>query len=724
MQYRYIKNLREQTVSVFTDPLKVTINKKPTFNSKASYRDWCGETSTDHVFYTTVEGDTPALRISKDNPPHAIWGMVADYDAPVDWDNIDTLIQHECKGHMPTWRSKTFSGYLRLVWEFESKLPISKEMFDPFMNRMSLQLNMSNIVGGFDSSSLKASQVFEMGEEWEKIGDPLPESFYRAALLKAVIDAPPQVSDCSIPIDVVAKEIESKFPNRWGGEFAVGSRGPLFWVDPFIDREGCLVTEEGIVCFSDRSHKGWLTWRDILGGKFVEEYETKKLGNLLNHYWFNGKTFYKLLHGSAVSIPKDQLILELRQEGYSTKRKKGKALSEVEAAIVTISNDNRIDEIAPVVFSNDRVVSYNSHRILNTANIEPIEAADDGDPSKWPFLHKWLGQLFEDGKKPTIDYFYAWLKRFYLAVVNRKDDQGQALILVGPTNKGKSLLSNRVISALVGGFADASDYLSGQSKFNKDLARVAAWVIDDTTSAASFQDQRRATELIKRTVANPRMEYHAKYVDAVSIPWTGRVIFSLNMDANSLSVIPSLDSSNRDKLMALLISPKATSKFPPNSVVEQTIEDELPYFAKWLMDWKVPAEIEGLSRFGVTSYIDPTIASAAYDNSSRSSIAELVEFFAKKIRENTGILFWRGTLTEFQVQLHEANNGKNVGMSGNMNFVRVGMLILEEASKHSKSARPIKSVGSGGGKLWEIDLDEKYDIDKAYKIKTKQAVSV
>ena len=725
MQYRYIKNHKDKNTSVFTDPLSVNIKKLPSFNSKAAYRDWCGDTSTDHIFYTTVEGDNPSLRVSNQNPPHAIWGIVGDYDAPVDWDNVDALIQHECKGHMPTWRTKTFSGYIRLIWEFESKLPISEEMFNPLMQRLHLNLNMPHIMGGFDSSSLKASQTFEFGTEWERIGDPLPESFYKAALIKAVMDAPPQASDTSIPMDVVASEVEKRFPNRWDGEFNIGARGPLFWVDPFVEREGCLVTEDGIVCFSDRG-KPFVTWRELFGKSFVEKYETEKLGNLLNHYWFNGKTFYKLLHGSAVSIPKDQLILELRQAGYTTKKKKGKALSEVEAAIVTISNDNRIDEIAPVVFSNERVVHYNSHRILNTSNIEPIEPADDGDISKWPFLHDWLNQLFVNNKnkRDTIEYFYAWLKRFYIAVRERKDDQGQALILVGPTNKGKSLLSNRVISALVGGFADASDYLSGQSKFNKDLARVAAWVIDDTTSAASFQDQRRATELIKRTVANPRMEYHAKYVDAVSIPWTGRVIFSLNMDANSLSVIPSLDSSNRDKLMALLISQKATSKFPPNAVVEQMIEDELPHFARWLLDWDVPAEVEGLSRFGVVSYIDPTIASAAYDNSSRSSIAELVEFFAKKIREHTGITVWRGTLTEFQVQLHEANNGKNVGMSGNLNFVRIGMLILEEACKHSKTARPIKSIGSGGGKLWEIDLDEQYDIDNAYKAKAKQSATV
>ena len=37
---------------------------------------------------------------------------------------------------------------------------------------------------------------------------------------------------------------------------------------------------------------------------------------------------------------------------------------------------------------------------------------------------------------------------------------------------------------------------------------------------------------------------------------------------------------------------------------------------------------------------------------------------------------------------------------------------MEESAQNNKKLRPIKSVGHGGGKIWEIDLDEKYDIHK------------
>ena len=712
MTYRTLKNLRDSKTSKVEDLSQVK-SKKPAFKNKALYRDWCSNINTKHVFYSCVEGRTPSKRVTSDNPVHIVHGIVADYDAPVKWDTFQANLGTACNSSpLPTWSSRTQSDYLRLVWEFENPIPVDPSMYEAFVMAIDKLIKASSLFAGFDKSSFRPNQYFELGVDWQPHGNKLSDSIVFAAIAKAAESKPPESAETCIPIDVVAKEVESRFPNRWFGEFEVGARGPLFWIDDGIDREGCQVVEDGMVCYSDRAGKGFMSWSDIFGGAFVKDYETQKLATLLDEYWFNGKTFFKLLYGNAVSIPKDQLLLELRQAGFSVRVRRGQSISEVENAVLVISNNNRIDEIAPVVFSSDRVVSYNGSRILNCSTLCPVDAAADGDPSNWPFLHNWFNQLFvNNSKHDSIEYFYAWMKRFYYAVVERKPLQGQALLLVGPTGRGKSLLSNKVISGLVGGFADASDYLGGHTKFNKDLGRVASWVIDDTTSAASFQDQRRATELLKRAVANPRVEYQAKYADALSVPWTGRVVLSLNMDANSLSVIPSLDSSNRDKLMALLISESSTTSFPPNYQLEATIEDELPHFAKFLMDYKVHPEVEDVGRFGVQSYIEPLIADAAYDNSYRSTVAELVEFFCKRCRNSAPELkTWSGTLTEFQVAIHAFNDGRNVGMSNNLEFIRRGMSVLEEAGAVNSNIRPINSRGQGGGKLWSIDLSEIYDI--------------
>lgn len=714
MKYRYLKNHRATATTAVDDPSTLSF-PKPVFGSKAEYRSWCAESTTNHCFYSMAEGDNPNARISEDNPVNKLHGFVADFDAPVDWAKVDDILKVRCDGgHMPTWRTRTQSGYIRLVWEFESPLPIAPALAESFLKRLSDSLKASMLLAGFDRTSLKPSQYFELGTDWTMIGDRIPTAFVRTILLKAANDTPVKTSDTNIPIDEIASAVDKRFPNRWKGEFTVGSRGPLFWIDDGIDRDGCQVREDGMVCYSDRAGKGFVSWAEIFGKKFITKFEEKKLSCLLDQYWFNGKSYYKLLNGGPVAIPKEQLILELRKAGFSPKLNKNQTVSEVEQAILTISNDCRVEEVAPVVFSKDRVVTYGSRKILNNCRTTPVQPDDDGDPAKWPWIHQFLMPFFaqdSDGNE-TLPYFLAWFQRLYEAVLNHRTAQGQLLIILGPTGHGKTLLTNKIVGASVGGFSDASDYLSGKTSFNRDLCGSAAWVIDDQTAAATYADQRKFVELTKRCVANPRLEYHAKYADAIPLPWSGRVMMSLNLDANSLAALPSLDSSNRDKIIALRINSGHKMKFGSNDFVENTIAAELPHFLRWLIDWKAPVEIKDSSRFGVKTYIDSFIEAAAYDNSSRSAIAEMVEFFAKKVREHTDRPKWRGTLTEFTVVLHDCNGGRGVGNSGNLEFVRRGMTVLEEVSSHNPNVRPVRSRGHGGGKIWEIDLDAKYDIDK------------
>ena len=168
MKYRYLKNLRDNSAH-YTSDLSKLKKQKPSFSTKADYREWCADAQTDHVFYSSVEGRAPSKRVSNDNPAHKIYGVVADYDASVDWAAIDSDIKFKCgAGKLPTWRSNTQSGYLRLVWEFKEPIPIEPELFDTFMLNMMKSLQLNKLFAGFDSSSLRANQYFELGEDWVK----------------------------------------------------------------------------------------------------------------------------------------------------------------------------------------------------------------------------------------------------------------------------------------------------------------------------------------------------------------------------------------------------------------------------------------------------------------------------------------------------------------------------------------------------------------------------
>ena len=717
MKYFYVKNLSDTRVIESPDIAQQPFNR-PTFKSKAKFREWSSDSNTDHCFYSICEGTNATSRVNEDNPINRIHGFVADYDVPHDdWDGLNAMLTSRATDFPPpTWRSRTFSNGVRLVWEFEEPLPIAPEIATDFMKRLAEILRVQMLLPGFDRTSINMGRFFELGEDWEKVADPLTKDIYQVALFRSLNDKPITSSDTHIPLEEVEEEVHRKFPGRWKGPFEVGTRGPLFWIEDGIDRQGCQVREEGIVCYSDRAEKGFMSWRDLFGKKFVEKFEKAKANQLLDSYWFNGRNYYKLHNSTPVSIPKELLELELRKIGFAMKRKKGQELSELQQALLTIATECRVEEVAPVVFSADRKVMFNGRGILNSNRAHPVRPADDGDPALWPWIHEFLTQFFaldSDGK-PTLPYFLAWFQRLYLAISDHRLDQGQLLILLGPTGFGKTLLTNRIVGTAVGGFSDASDYLSGKTAFNKDLCGSAAWVIDDQTAAATYADQRKFVELTKRSVANPRLEYQAKYADAIPLPWAGRVMMSLNLDANSLAALPSMDSSNRDKIMALRASGESTVKFGSNQETERTIAAELPFFLKWLSDWKVPDAIKAGSRFGVVNYIDPFIEAAAYDNSSRSAIAEMVEYFAKNVRESNPEYgdIWRGTLTEFQALLHVCSNGRAVGNSHNLEFIRRGMQVLEENHQHNTHLRPVRSAGAGGGKVWEINLSAKFDIDQ------------
>ena len=218
MKYRYLQNLKSKKAKPSDDIFSVVGSNKPNFKSKAEFREWCSDTNTTHVFYSMCEGDNPNVRISSDNPVNKVSGIVADYDAPVDWDIVDKLIKAQCKELAPTWRSKTQSGYIRLVWEFETTLPIAADLYDAFIKKLGQHIGVDRVFAGFDAASYRPNQYFELGTEWKKTGEPIKKEVYTTCLLKAVNQNPPQAAGTTVPIDVVAKEVEERFPNRWQGD--------------------------------------------------------------------------------------------------------------------------------------------------------------------------------------------------------------------------------------------------------------------------------------------------------------------------------------------------------------------------------------------------------------------------------------------------------------------------------------------------------------------------
>jgi len=314
-----------------------------------------------------------------------------------------------------------------------------------------------------------------------------------------------------------------------------------------------------------------------------------------------------------------------------------------------------------------------------------------------------------DNSNPK-DYLLAWMKRAYEALYYHRMLQGHAIILVGPTGRGKSLFSNRIAGGLLGGAATASDFLQARSQFNKELAECFLWSVDDTASSTNAADHRKFTELLKARIANPYVETMAKYKDSMRVPHCGRVIISLNEDVQSLSVVPALDMSNSDKILGFRINTEHKPDFLPNMEMEALIDAELPHFARFLLDWTPPEEVVGTARYGVAPYLHPFIVNAARDNGSRAPALEAIEMFAKVHRDATGHTKWRGTATELRSLFCDYSDLSGLSFGRDHFMLARGLASAEEAFQTgSTKARPVSSESRGKGKRYTIDWSETYD---------------
>lgn len=711
MNHKYfsIPNLRSTNALNF-DPTAFTCTY-PKITSKSAFRNWCAAADTKHAFISGVEGLNPAERIGVENPPCKIHTLILDYDAPVNWDSlkVDLAKRLGPDNPLPTYAIKTWSGYLRLIWEIDQPILVNEDTATAVLEHLAKSLNATKLHAGFDTASTNPSQYFEVGADWQSFGGSISREQSITTLFK-VGTGKRVLTDVNIPLETIQKHIQETWPNRWKGEFSEGSRGPLFWINDGIDREGAVIKADGMLCYSERAGSPFVSWREILGNDFVKQFETKRIVEGVSDIWYDGRDFWIIGPTGAVRNIRDNVILHLKMAGFGSEKKKGQKVTEVEAALHHIITHNRVDGAAPFVFKADKIViEPDGRRMVNTSRCKAVSPAATGDITDWPWLHEFFDKLFDPiadelGCKP-LDFWYGWLSRAYKASYFKQQLSGHAVIIAGPPRRGKSLLSQFIVGNLLGGHADASEYMAAKTTFNKSLSEVPIWTIDDSVSATNFADHRKFVEMLKRLVANPRIQVEAKYADRTDINWYGRAIITLNEDANSLSMIPTLESSNRDKLMAFKISDNSVRDFLPNEQQEALIGRELPHFARWLLDYDTNIAVLGSARYGIRSYFHPMVENSARDSSARQGATELLDIFLNYYAEsNPQHEYWTGTTTQLVVEINRIDELRSFPIVREPMRLQRDLSSAEEYSKSNQEAREINSQSTGSGRIWTIKI--------------------
>ncbi|MEO7099076.1 MAG: primase-helicase family protein [Luteolibacter sp.] len=700
-----IPNLTSTKADPF-DPEKPT-PQAPTGLDKEKHTMWATDQATNAAFVSGFVGLNPHIRVNRTtNPAYEMVALVADYDMPMDEAKIREAIQRMAKpGFIPAYAHQSYSGKGRVIWLFDKPFRLVPGLTESFLKLLKNEVGADNLLPGLDPKITRPEQYYHWHEPIFRISkNTISEDSLNFLLGRAFDTSKKYRGESSEPIalEAVLSKIHEVFPGRWTGNFERGSRGICFWDPESVNPTAAIVTETGMIAFSQP--KPFYSWGDIFGPEFVRKFEQDKYGASLSAYHFDGKYYWyrDLDHGdwdcSGDSHTRHDIMKNFGLSGCPNTRG---ALSEADDALTQIRQLKKIDKAIPILYSPHEVSRIKGERVLNISQVRVIPPHDQ--PCPWgvgfPWIQNFLDNLLEPAE--SLQHLLAWLHRFYKSACDGYLDQGQAIFLAGGVGRGKTLLSSVIIGELMGGVADASDFLLGSSAWNKELIEKPVWAVDDALSITDHNKLQLWSAMIKKSVANTNHPYNAKFHDSTTVQWRGRIICSLNDDPESIRQIPHTDGSILDKIMLFKTS-EHSPVFPSNSVLEATIRAELPYFARYLYDYVVPEELKTSSRYGVKSYHHPILLEDSRSMSRSAVFVELIDLFAVEFRRaKPEIDVWRGTTTALLQELQRTESLRELTKP----YVNAPEMVgrkLAAAAALSPMVRRGKLLD--GRTQWEIDL--------------------
>lgn len=633
---------------------------------------WATSPETRTVVYSAVEGRNSRQRVTKaravdeGNPPHALHGLVIDYDVGVTDAELDTGMTRLT--HKPQVLERTLSGNARAIWLFDSPVIVpGYDAASAFLGHLSTLLQVQALAPGIDEGALKApDRYYTWSGEWRMTEAPkIPAELLRGWWVEFASQLKLTGGDFSgveIPFEALREMLAAKYPrfSEWPVEFAEGTQGPSFWIDGSTSPMSAMAKPQGMLSWAAHATKAFYSWEDLLGAQ-ASEYRTRQLGDAVEGLFYDGHNYWRQLpDGRWKGWDKTDLMGHLKTTRGVSARPDKKGVSDIDRCVQFLHDHNQVDGAAPFALLPAGAITVFGHRVLNTSTRRVLTAATEpatwGPTGQFPFISGLLDCLFDDGEAaPQLPHFLAWLQFAFKAAVAQRPSSGPNLILAGGPGTGKTLLARRIIGPLFGGFSEASDYLMGQDSFGAELFESGVWCVDDAVVSADRGTHRRFSELLKKMAANTTFRYHAKFRQATLVDWRGRVVVTCNRDVLSLRIIPDLTISIADKV-SLLRCVEDHSKtgfvFPGTSQTEDTLDRELPFFARWLLDMTPAEHLVRDPRFGYKPYLHPALVNEAHQSSWGATFGEILTYWSDLyFRANTAAAEWRGTAFGLYCQL-------------------------------------------------------------------------
>ncbi len=352
----------------------------------------------------------------------------------------------------------------------------------------------------------------------------------------------------------------------------------------------------------------------------------------LDLHWLNGSQSYFIRADDGagrvryLEMGSGDIRRKLRTRGYRARPdpESNETVSHIDRILDAATEHRVVDFAINIAGTPAGVHSFPGGRVLVRESSRLIEPRPGPCSTIIEFLTALLG-------KEGVERFIAWLKISVEALRAGERRPGQALIIVGPPDCGKSRIQHQIITPLLGGRnADPKSYFFGRTDFNAELIGAEHLLIEEIPSSSRHEDRQFFGERIKEVVANDTARLHKKNKDACTVSPFWRLSITLNDDPEKLRCLPPLTDDLVEKIIMLEAerSPEFWKRFDeatdPRKAFRDAINSELPAFAQMLLQYSIPERLKG-RRYGVASYIPAEIAEMLFDNEPENLLRTLID---------------------------------------------------------------------------------------------------
>ena len=239
-----------------------------------------------------------------------------------------------------------------------------------------------------------------------------------------------------------------------------------------------------------------------------------------------------------------------------------------------------------------------------------------------------LDGAFSNADPTARNALLSWMKTRYRAVSKNVHVPGPMLVLAGEVNSGKSLIA-MVIRHLLGG-REANPYVawSGNLPWNDDLIGSELLLVDDCIGSTDIRARRNFGASFKGAIYANKVQVLKRHTSAGYVRPVWSVVVCCNDTPESMQIIPPIDADLDDKIMLLHVTRSEgtvdASTPDDRTELENRVRGEMAAFAHQLINFEIPAELQGL-RSGVKAWRDPHLSESLETISPGRGLEALVE---------------------------------------------------------------------------------------------------